>query len=328
MQVSPSVRAVQVPDESPMHPQFTTIYLVGRGQVLTIDSGEDLDRYRWMLRGYLAATEKAEIGVSAVTHHHADHSSNLRWLRDQFGAEVFVLDAARPLLGERLPAGGVQPLRDGDQLSPGGGVRLLALQTPGHSADSVSYYLESEGVLFTGDTVLGSTTTTVSDLGDYLQSLRRLRDLPNLRVICPGHGPLIQEPVAYIDDYLRHREERERQILDVLTQGGELTSWQIMERIYTDIDPRLRRPADGNVRTHLRKLEKEGRVRIFEGVQRQRTPAEAAKAEEEEHARVEVIRRADEYREQARRRAMFVQENPPSEEWLEPPRYQVLANAG
>jgi len=275
-----------------MHPVFTTVYLVGRGQVLTIDSGEDLDRYRWMLKGYLAATEKAEIAVSALTHHHADHSANLRWLRDEFGAEIEVSPAAAPLLGERLPPAGVRFIQDGQEIDVGGGVRLRALYTPGHSADSVSYYIEDEGVLLTGDTVLGSTTTTVSDLADYLASLERLRALPNLRVICPGHGPVIADPGAYLDGYLRHRAEREQQILGALAAGGELTSWQIMERIYTDIDPRLRRAADGNVRSHLAKLEKEGRLKVYEGKRRQRAAGEIAKAESEEHERLDVIRRA------------------------------------
>ena len=90
MQVSPSVRAVQVPESNPMHPQFTTIYLVGRDQVLTIDSGADEERYRWMLRGYLAATEKAEIALCAVTHYHFDHSANIRWLCEEFGAQAHV----------------------------------------------------------------------------------------------------------------------------------------------------------------------------------------------------------------------------------------------
>lgn len=323
MQVSPSVRAVQVPDTNPMHPQFTTIYLVGRDQVLTIDSGEDAERYRWMLRGYLAASQKAEIGVSAVTHHHADHSANLRWLRDEFGADVWVIDAAAPLLGDRLPETGVTFVRDGDDIGAGSGVRVRLIRTPGHSPDSVSYYIEDEGVLFSGDTVLGSTTTTVNDLADYLQSLQRLRDLPNLRVICPGHGPLITQPAAWIDDYVQHREERENQIVDALTASPQLTSWQIMEHIYTDLDPRLRRAADGNVRSHLRKLEKEGRLKVYAGKPRERSAAEIAKAEDEEHERVEVIRKADEYREQAQRRALFLQENPPSDEWEEPPRYEL-----
>ena len=324
MQVSPNVRAVQVPDESPMHPEFTTIYLVGRGQVLTIDSGEDAERYRWMLKGYLAATEHAEIGQSAVTHFHADHSANLRWLHDQFGAEVHVLETGAPLMADRLPDTGVKHFVEGAEFGPGGGVRLVALHTPGHSPDSVSFYLEDEGVLFTGDTVLGAATTTVNDLTAYMHSLRRLRDLPNLQQICPGHGPLIDNPVQRIDAYLRHREQRERQVLKEMASGEALTSWQIMERIYTDVNPRLRRMADGNVRAHLRKLEQDGRIETHAGKRRDKGPAEVAEAEAQEHARIEVIRQADSYREEARRRQLFLQENPPADEWEEPPRYELV----
>ena len=325
MQVSPSVRAVQVPDTNPMHPQFTTIYLVGRGQVLTIDSGEDMERYRWMLRGYLAATEQAEIGMSCVTHHHADHSSNLRWLRDEFGADVHVLEQGMALLGARLPETGVSPIHHGSELGPSDGVRLQAIHTPGHSADSVCFYLESEGVLFTGDTILGASSTTINDLGDYLSSLGHLRDLPNLRLLCPGHGPVIDNPVAYIDAYIAGRHARERQILDALSQTPEMTTWAIMELIYADLNlvPRLRRAADRQVNTHLRKLEKEGRVKVYSGMPRQKSAQELAQAEEEEHERLDVIRRADEYREEARRRALISQENPTMEEWEEPPRYAL-----
>jgi glyoxylase-like metal-dependent hydrolase (beta-lactamase superfamily II) len=325
MQVSPNVRAVQVPDANPMHPQFTTIYLVGRGQVLTIDSGEDMERYRWMLRGYLAATEKAEIGISCVTHHHADHSSNLRWLRDEFGAEVRVLEQGMALLGGRLPDTGVEPIYDGLDLGPSDDVRLTAIHTPGHSLDSVCYFLESEGVLFTGDTILGASSTTINDLGAYLTSLRQLRDLPNLKLMCPGHGPVIEDPIAYIDAYIAGRQARERQILAALAETPDMTTWAIMELIYADLNlvPRLQRAADRQVSTHLRKLEKEGRVKVYAGKPRQKTAEELAKEQEEEHERIEIIRRADQYREEARRRTLISQENPWMEEWEEPPRYSL-----
>lgn len=308
-----------------MHPQFTTIYLIGRGQVLTIDSGEDLERYRWMLRGYLAAIEQAEIGISCVTHHHADHSSNLRWLRDEFGADVRVLEQGIPLLQERLPSTGVIPIQDGTELGPSDAIRLKAIYTPGHSADSVCYYLESEGVLFTGDTILGASSTTINDLGAYLTSLSQLRDLPNLRLLCPGHGPVIENPVDYIDAYISGRLAREQQIIDVLAQIPGMTTWAIMELIYAErnLDPRLRRAADRQVRTHLRKLEQEGRVRVSAGRPRQRSAEQLARDAEEEHERLEVIRLADQYRDQARRRATISQENPLLEEWEEPPRYAL-----
>jgi glyoxylase-like metal-dependent hydrolase (beta-lactamase superfamily II) len=324
MQVSESVRAVQVPDDNPMHPQFTPIYFVGRGQVLTVDSGEDAERYRWMLKGYLAATEHAEIGGSVVTHYHQDHSANLRWLRDEFSAEIYVLEVARPLLGERLPPSGVRTIEAGETLDAGGGVRLQALHTPGHSLDSLCYYLEDEGVLFTGDTILGEGTTSVSDLSAYLGSLQMLRDLPNLLSICPGHGPVIEDPVPRIDLYLRHRAQREKQVLRALATGAVLTSWQIMEKLYPGIEPRLHRSADRNVRAHLQKLADEGRVRVYEGKPRQQSAEEAAAAAAAEHRRTEVMREAEALRAAARKRALAAQENPPAQEWQEPPRFELI----
>ena len=305
-----------------MHPVFTTIYLVGKDQVLTVDSGEDMDRYRWMLKGYLAATEKAAIALSAVTHHHRDHSANLKWLRAEFQTEIYVLDSSKDLLQEQLPEAGVHSLIDGQTIDVGGAA-VRVIETPGHSVDSVCYYLEDEGVLLTGDTILGSTPTTINDLGDYLASLERIRRLPRLEVICPGHGPLIQNPREYVDDYVRHRQEREEQILAVLAGSGEMTSWQITERIYTDINPRLRRAADGNVRTHLRKLELEGRIKVYPGRARAISAAEAQKRTEEEQEHAAVIRKADEIREQARRRALFAQENPLLDEWESAPRFEL-----
>ncbi|HLF71548.1 MAG TPA: MBL fold metallo-hydrolase [Dehalococcoidia bacterium] len=323
MQVSPSVRAVQVPETNPMHPMFTTIYLVGRDQVLTIDTGDDADRYRWMLRGYLAAMEHAEVAQSAVTHYHTDHSANLRWLQDELGVEALVHRPTAPLLGARLPDHGVRLFDAGDELSPGSDVRVQTIATPGHSADSVCFYIEEEGVLFTGDTILGGSTTLVTDLAAYLDSLNTLRVLPNLRVICPGHGPLIDEPIAAIDSYIAHREERERQVLAALATGEAKTSWQIMEALYDNLDPRLRRMADANVRAHLEKLVKEGRVTLHPGTRREADAAEKAREDAEEAARQGVIKQADQYREEARRRALMRQESPPTELWSEPPRYEL-----
>ncbi|MGE5596767.1 MAG: MBL fold metallo-hydrolase, partial [Hyphomicrobiales bacterium] len=265
MRVSPSVRAVQVPDSEPMHPDFTSIYLVGKGQVLTIDSGEAMDRYQWMLRGYLAATEKAEIALSAITHHHIDHVGNLKWMHDELGAEVLVPKAARPLLRRHLPRSGVDSMTEGKVIDLDGGVRVRVLFTPGHSVDSVCYYLEEEGVLFSGDTLLGSSTTTVGDLGAYRRTLKQLLELPNLKVICPGHGPLVHDPRERLQSYIDHRDMRERQIIQVLKEHGAMSSWDIMLKLYPDINTRLRRAADNNVRAHLRQLEEEGRLTVFEG---------------------------------------------------------------
>src|SRR3954452_19499978 len=129
-----------------MHPQYTTIYLVGRGQVFTIDSGEQLERYRWMLRGYLAATEHAEIALAGITHHHSDHSGNLKWANEAYKAEIVAPKSALPLLKGKLPRKGVTTFEDGQVLDMGGGTKVRVLLTPGHSVDSVCYYIENEGV--------------------------------------------------------------------------------------------------------------------------------------------------------------------------------------
>jgi len=193
MRVSKNVRIVPVPEDEPMRPQQTNIYVVGEGEVLTIDSGEAIDKFRWMLRGYLAAIEKSEIGVAAITHHHYDHSGNLIEAHEALKAEVAVPSNGVNLLKGRLPKEGVRTIEDGTVLNLDGGVRVQVIGTPGHSVDSLCYYIEEDGVLFTGDTLLGVGTTTVGDIGSYRASLRRLLDLPNLKVICPGHGPLVED---------------------------------------------------------------------------------------------------------------------------------------
>ncbi len=323
MQVAHGVRAVQVPDDNPMHPDFTSIYLVGNGQALTIDSGETMERYRWMLKGYLAAAEKAEIALAAITHHHADHSGNLKWVREGYGAEIVAPKNAVPLLKGKLPRGGLNLLADGQVFDLGPGVRLRAIFTPGHSIDSVCYYLEEQGVLFTGDTLLGSSTTTVHDLADYRRSLKLLLELPNLKVICPGHGPLVNDPRERLQGYVAHRDMRERQILEALTGGGPLTRWDLMLKLYPEINKRLRRAADNNVRAHLDQLEKEGRLKTYEGKPKRKSGAKASRDVEHVRERTRVIKLAKKYEAEDRRAEVRRQENPPADEWSVPPKYEL-----
>ncbi|MDA1061881.1 MAG: MBL fold metallo-hydrolase [Chloroflexi bacterium] len=326
MQISPSVRAAMVPDENVMHPDFTSIYLVGPpgGQSLTIDSGEAIERYQWFLKGYLAATEQAEIGVATITHHHSDHSGNLKWAQASLAAEISIPAGARKLLKGRIPRE-VNQLSDGDTLDMGGGVRLQVIATPGHSIDSLCYYLEDEGVLFTGDTLLGSSTTTVWDLGDFRRSLDRLLELPNLQVICPGHGKIVNDPRERLQMYVNHRNGREQQILQALAGGKQLSSWDIMLEVYGDsIDTRLRRAADGNVRSHLAQLVDEGRIAEHEGKpKRARGAASVQRDIEHVRERDRIINQAKRLEAEQRRKQIREQENPPDAQWSKPPQYEL-----
>ncbi|MBK7726236.1 MAG: MBL fold metallo-hydrolase [Dehalococcoidia bacterium] len=310
MQISESVRAALVPDENPMHPDFTCIYLVGaKGQQsLTIDSGEAIDRYQWFLRGYLAAVEREEIGIATITHHHSDHSGNLKWAKEFLKADISIPANGRALLKGRIPAK-VDTLKDGDVIELDGGVRVQVMATPGHSVDSLCYYIEEEGVLFTGDTLLGSSTTTVWELASYRKSLERLLALPNLKVICPGHGKIVHDPRERLQMYVNHRNMRENQILKVLEGGG-------------------RRAADSNVRSHLKQLADDGRIKVYEGKPRRARPA-AARERDVEHVRQRdlVIKQAKKFETEKRRNEIRMQENPPSAEWKEPPRYELSGTA-
>lgn len=323
MQITQSVRAVQVPEEDPGRPVFTNIFLVGKGQVLTIDSGEAIDKFRWFLKGYLAAVERSEIALAGISHHHYDHCGNLKFVRSELGAEIVVARPAVPLLKGFLPRTGVNTFDDGKVVELDGGVRVRVIYTPGHSTDSVCYYLEDEGVLFTGDTLLGSSTTIVFDLAAYRASLQKLVSLPNLKVICPGHGAIVWDPRERLQQYIDHRNMREQQILGVLGEGGAPTSWDIMMKLYTDINPRLRHGAAANVRSHLTQLEAEGRITTHAG--KPRNPSQAKVTRQIEHARERdlVVKKARTYEEQARRAHIRAQESPPKDQWIEPPRYEL-----
>ncbi|HVC31226.1 MAG TPA: hypothetical protein VND24_08560, partial [Steroidobacteraceae bacterium] len=145
-----------------------------------------------------------------------------------------------------------------------------------------------------------------------------------LSVICPGHGAIVHDPRQRLQSYIEHREERERQIVAILAEGGELTSWDIMLRIYSDIDSRLRRAADGNVRTHLAKLEREGRLKVYSGVPKEKDEAALQRAAEEAKQRAEAQEQAERLAAEARRKAIQAQENPPTEEWEVPPKFELI----
>jgi hypothetical protein len=151
--------------------------------------------------------------------------------------------------------------------------------------------------------------------------------LPNLKVICPGHGALVNDPRERLQSYVDHRNMRERQILQALDGGGPLTSWDIMLKLYPDIDKRLRRAADNNVRSHLRQLEQEGRLNVHAGKPRRPNAAKAARDVEHARFREDIIKKAKKFEAEQRRAEIRAQENPPTAEWSTPPRYELVGRA-
>lgn len=236
----------------------TNTYLVGRRDPILIDTGAGVADYLPLLGGYLAERGWTRPSRVLLTHRHVDHLGGVEQLRERWPdlrvGKMKHRDA-------RLPEP-IEDLRDGD-LVPGDGVTLVAVHTPGHASDHLCYYLREERALFTGDVVLGGSTTVIpsgdGDLADYMASLARLLELPLVRIY-PAHGPVIEDGPGRIREYIDHRLMRERQILDALADGLD-TIPTMVKRIYVDVSEKLHPVAAQSVDSHLRKLVRDGRVR-------------------------------------------------------------------
>ena len=244
----------------------TNTYLVGTGnRPILLDTGIGLDVYDPLLERGLSKTKgAAELQEIVLTHVHQDHIGGVPNVQRRFG-ELQVSKHPWP----EKDADYDFPLTyidDGARIETDGAT-LRAIHTPGHAKDHLCYYLEEEKALFTGDLVLGAGTTVVPEEGggliDYMASLRKLLDL-DLAVIYPAHGPAIREPYKKLDEYIAHRELRERQVLDALDAGLTRIP-DMVQRMYTDVPKFLHKAAGNSVQSHLNKLKAEGIVKKEEG---------------------------------------------------------------
>lgn len=200
-----------------------------------------------------------------VTHAHGDHASGAPAIHERWPAVRF---AKRPW-PERDARYAVEwePIADGERLAAGDG-HLVAVHTPGHAPDHLSFWHEPTRTMFTGDLIVAGSSVVIlassgGSVADYLRSLARIRAFEP-RVLLPAHGPAIDDPRDAIDRYIEHRRMRERQVFAAL-EAGISDPAEMVRRIYEGLDPALLAMARESVLAHLRKLEDEGRAREVDG---------------------------------------------------------------
>jgi glyoxylase-like metal-dependent hydrolase (beta-lactamase superfamily II) len=254
--VSPLIRRVIANNPGPFTFHGTGTYIVGRGEVAVIDPGPMLLEH---LDALAAATEGERITTILVTHDHADHAPLAFGLAEATGATII---GCRPHPDRQAPPQGVEegidrlykPDRtpeDGEAIC-GPGWTLRASATPGHTSNHLCFKLEEENALFSGDHVMGWSTTVITppdgDMTDYYASLRKTI-AGGYATLWPTHGPPVTDPGPFLDAYLNHRLRREAGIVAVL-----------VSEVYVGLDPRLKTAAASSVLAHLLHLVRTGQA--------------------------------------------------------------------
>ena len=245
----------------------TGVYIVGENDVAVIDPGP-------LLAEHVAALKRALDGKRVshilITHCHADHSPAAKPLKEWCGAETYAFGphgSGRDDNDVKVEAGGDMDfvpdirVKDGEQII-GDGFSFECVHTPGHTSNHMCYALKEEKALFTGDHIMGWSTTVVTppdgDMAQYMASVRKL-EVRDDKILYPTHGAPVTQPKPFLAAYLAHRYEREEQVLACIGDGLD-TIPVMVARIYAAVDKGLHAAAARSVLAHLIKLEREGRV--------------------------------------------------------------------
>ena len=266
--LTPLIRRVLAPNPGPFTFRGTGVYIVGAGRdAAVIDPGPAIPEHVDALKRALAGRRLTHI---LVTHTHSDHSPAAAPLKAWSGAKTYAYGphgSGKAEEGVKVEEGGDRDfapdvrVKDGEAIA-GDGFSFECVYTPGHTSNHMCFALREEKALFTGDHVMGWSTTVVTppdgDMAAYMASLRKLLARDD-RVLWPTHGGPVKAPKPFLQAYIDHRLAREAQILVAIADGIE-TIPDMVARMYADVDKRLHPAAARSVEAHLIQLVGEGRV--------------------------------------------------------------------
>jgi glyoxylase-like metal-dependent hydrolase (beta-lactamase superfamily II) len=239
------IRSITAPNPGPFTLDGTHTYLLGETAV--IDPGPAIESH---IDAIHAAMPR--LTTILITHRHGDHAPGAVPLAARTGARILAPRNVLDAVDQRIEGGETIAIED---------TTFEVIATPGHTNEHVCF-LSRDGDLFTGDTILGAGTTAIfppdGHMADYIRSLRALRERQPKRIY-PAHGPVREDAVALIDEYIAHRLAREQQVLDGL-HAGATTPAELRARIYPELDARLHGAAEIQITAHLVKLREEGRA--------------------------------------------------------------------
>ncbi|WP_374534005.1 MBL fold metallo-hydrolase [Phenylobacterium sp.] len=266
-QVSPLIRRVVANNPGPFTYLGTGTYIIGKGEVAVIDPGPDMPDH---LEALLAALEGETVTHILVTHHHTDHSPLARPLQEKTGAKIYGCavgakagdSAVITEAGHDLDFSPDIDICGGGAVFEGPGWTLEAIATPGHTSNHICFALKEENALFSGDHIMGWSTTVVSppdgDMTAYMDSLDKVK-ARGFDILWPTHGPPVRDVAPFIEAYIAHRRAREAQVLKALADGhGRIKD--MIPTLYAEVDKRLWPAAARSVLGHMIDLVRRGIV--------------------------------------------------------------------